>query len=561
MSYLLYILIMQPKSRVMLLIPIVCAVAIAELVSIYSIYPFVKAASGEELPSFVGELFAYFGVDESNIILHLGFVSFLAVVFAGIIRAFGHSYIISFNHGFRNIITKRVIKSYLYSDYLSALKIDKQEIESSLFTDTDMLISTVFTPVTNILNSLVVLTFTLMLLLWLDWQATFIALSFFSAIYLVITQVAFKYLRRFSVTREKSNLKRYNAINSILSLFKHIKINNTQDVYLNSAYSNTVSFSKSIESSQKISIIPKFLIESLGFGIILFYLIVQVNTGGDVAKVAVFAFAGYRMMPLIQNIYSGLSQIKYGIPILRKISAFLTKMELEESTKLCKAGLKGIRVNDVDFAYSPDSNPILSGVTLDIHQGDSVGIVGKTGSGKSTFIDIISGLLIPTSGNVEFFLEGSGTLNQKSERTKIAYVDQNVILENTTIRENIKDNLSVTDDKILQLAESLGIDEDFKPGGSLALDRDVRRNGDNLSGGQKQRISILRAICKEPEMLILDEATSALDNETQSRVIDGIHQSGDIKILISIAHRVEALNKCNVLYRVADNGVTKIDKL
>lgn len=559
MNYLLSILKIQPRNRMFLLLPIVFFVAVAELISIYSIYPFFRAAAGEELPSFVSELFISFGItDNYEIILALGVTSFCAVLFSGLIRAIGNSFIILFNHNFRNIITEKVLNSYLYCDYLTALKRNRQEMESSLFTDTDMLISTVFTPLTNILNSLVVLIFTLSFLVYLDLKATFVALAFFSIIYFVIVKVAFRYLRRFSLTREENNLKRYETINSILSLYKHIKINSSQKFYLSESVQSTKLFSRSISSSQQLSIIPKFIIESLGFGIILYYLVIQMSNGGDIAKVAVFAFAGYRMMPLIQNIYSGVTQIKYGIPLLKKVSKFLENFDFNNIPKKEKLGLKGIDINCISFSYSDTTKYVLEDATLKIETGDSIGIVGTTGSGKSTLIDIISGLLTPSKGSIKYIMADDSHLNLAHDSLKIAYVDQNVILENKTIRDNISDHKNLSDKEILEISAVLELETEFEVGGTLSLGNQVLRNGDNLSGGQKQRISILRAVCKKPEILILDEATSALDNETQAKVIKGIHNLEFVKVIISIAHRVEALNQCNKIFRVSNNRIEKV---
>lgn len=559
MNYLFSILKIQPRNRLLLLLPIVFFVAVAELISIYSIYPFFRAAAGEQLPSVITELFLYFGVEDNNkVILVLGLTSFCAVFFSGIMRAIGNSYIILFNHNFRNIITEKVLNSYLYCDYLTALKRNRQEMESSLFTDTDMLISTVFTPLTNILNSIFVLVFTLSFLVYLDFTATFVALTFFGVVYFVIVKIAFRYLRRFSLTREENNLKRYETINSILSLYKHIKINSSQRFYLSESIQSTKLFSKSISSSQQLSLIPKFIIESLGFGIILYYLINQMSDGGDIAKVAVFAFAGYRMMPLIQNIYSGVTQIKYGIPLLKKVSKFLENFDFNNVAKKEKLGLKGIDINSVSFAYSDAGKYILENATLKIEAGDSIGIVGTTGSGKSTLIDILSGLLVPSKGTVNYMMDDNSNLNLANESLKIAYVDQNVILENKKIRDNISDHKNLSDKEILEIATVLNLENEFQEKGALSLNNQVLRNGDNLSGGQKQRISILRAVCKKPEILILDEATSALDNETQEKVIKGIHNLEFVKIIISIAHRVEALNQCNKVYRVSNNRIEKV---
>ena len=558
----IYIFGLQPKMRSIMLLPVVILVAIAELVSIYSIYPFIRAVSGEELPELESQLFAYFQITDSDqIILILGLICFIAVLLSGIIRAIGNAFIISFNHNFRNIISEKILKSFLYSEYLTSLKHNRQEIESSLFTDTDMLISTVFTPLTNLLNSAVILIFTLSFLIYLDPVATIIALTFFGIIYSLIVTIAFKFLRKFSKIREKNNLKRYEYANSILTMHKHIKINNTPKIYLDQIIKSTKLFSKSISNSQTLSMIPKFLIECLGFGIILLYMLSQMKTGGDLAKVAVFAFAGYRMMPLIQNVYSGLTQMKYGLPLINKFTKFVSKFENEIILNKQKEGLKQINLKNVSFSYKKENNPVISEVNINIQKGDSIGIIGSTGSGKSTLIDILAGILPPSNGTIDYIFDDASKMPSKNHSLKIAYVDQNVLIENKTIRENIIDHKKLDEFKIIRIAESLSLQSDIEEGGPLDLNKEVLRNGENLSGGQKQRISILRALYKEPEILILDEATSSLDNTTQEKVIDGIHGLANIKFILSIAHRIEALAHCNRVYEVANGKILEVDNV
>ena len=559
MSNIIYILGLQSKLRLMLLFPVVFLVAVAELLSIYSIYPFMRAASGEEIPEVEAQLLTYFQITDSDqIVLTLGVLCFITVIISGVIRALGNSYIILFNHNFRNIITAKILKSFLFSDYLTSLKHNRQEIESSLFTDTDMLISTVFTPLTNLLNSSVVLLFTLSFLVYLDTEATVVALIFFGLVYSVIVTIAFRYLRKFSKAREKSNLKRYEYVNSILTMYKHIKINNTTKFYLDQTVKSTKVFSKSISNSQTLSIVPKFLIESLGIGMILVYLLSQMNSGGDLAKVAVFGFAGYRMMPLIQNVYAGLTQMKYGLPLLSKFTKFVCAFEDNGGEKQKKEGLQLINLKNVSFCFDAENDLVLSDVNLRIQKGDSIGFVGETGSGKSTLIDILTGLLAPTKGDINYILDDASRIYMQNDRLKIAYVDQNVLLENKSIRDNIVDHEELDEAKIFKIAKALNLRSDLEVGSSMDLNKEVLRNGENLSGGQKQRISILRALYKEPEILILDEATSAMDNATQKKIVDGIHGLTNIKFILSIAHRIEALAHCNKTFKLAKGEITEV---
>jgi len=346
-----------------------------------------------------------------------------------------------------------------------------------------------------------------------------------------------------------------------------------QEKYFIDEFSNT--YSEYVDSNKDFLIIqrfPKAIIELFTIGGILSLISVKILIGADptslVPTLGMLALAAVRLMPCLNQMINMFNSIKFKFPLFNEIYDDLlivrNNKDLEDAGKIADVVQnvsfeKEISVKNLSFAYPSKDSEVLSNVSFTIPKGAFVGIVGPSGAGKTTFVDILLGLLVPSSGTItvdghDIYKELSGWLNN------VAYVPQSICLIDSSIKENIAFGIPVEDidneqiEKVLKMAELY----DFVQSLPEKENTNIGDRGAKLSGGQKQRIGIARALYQNPNVLILDEATSALDNETEKHISDTILKLKGKITIISIAHRLSTLEKCDFKIEFKNGKAEKI---
>ena len=271
-----------------------------------------------------------------------------------------------------------------------------------------------------------------------------------------------------------------------------------------------------------------------------------------------FAAVAFRLMPSINRILNALQTMRFSIPMVDTLYKELIVLDEPKKNSVFekKLFLHEISLKNLNFSYENNSHKIINNINIVIKKGDIIGIVGESGGGKSTLIDIILGLLAPTSGGI--FVDSIDIKkNIRGWQNNIGYVPQSIYLTDDTIRKNIAFGLPEEDIRDDLVSESISDAQLSKfitqlPDGMNTV---VGERGVRLSGGQRQRIGIARALYRKPEVLVLDEATSSLDNETELSVMKTILAlKGKITILI-VAHRLSTVTNCNLVYRISPKGL------
>ena len=276
-------------------------------------------------------------------------------------------------------------------------------------------------------------------------------------------------------------------------------------------------------------------------------------------KLALFAAAAFRIMPSISRLIVNFQALKFAIPSVNKLyKEFPLKNHLSIPTNSSKIidFKKEINISNLSFKYPDNAENILQDINVKIKFGESIGIVGKTGEGKSTFIDLICGLLEPQNGSI--LVDNNNILNNlRSWQKHIGYVTQNTYLLDDTIKENIIFGRDEHKDLNRNLTNSIKLAQLDKLISRLpdGLDTIVGDRGTRLSGGQIQRIGIARAIFNNSQVLIFDEATSALDTETEKNFINDIYKLKVNKTLIIISHRISVLEHCDHIYNIKNKSI------
>ncbi|EPC04180.1 hypothetical protein L861_02385 [Litchfieldella anticariensis FP35 = DSM 16096] len=328
--------------------------------------------------------------------------------------------------------------------------------------------------------------------------------------------------------------------------------------------------------TQALGQVPSYAMELMAFGSIIFLVLYLLSIHeGDFSSIlpilSVYALAGFKLLPAFQQVYRSITSIRGNIAAFEAIyedleASYNQRLVMSDSDNDTESSLPftinhGVSLRDVIFQYPGKDSPALNGLSIDIPANKVVGLVGSSGSGKSTAVDILLGLLKPDSGQVLVDGVPLYSLGERRWRNTVGYVPQSIFLADATIRENIAFGLppeKINEDRVKNAANLAHLDELLAslPSG---LNTRVGERGVQLSGGQRQRIGIARALYCDASILILDEATSALDGITEKLIMDAIHGLSGNKTIIMIAHRLATVSQCDCIYlmidgRVVDNG-------
>ena len=310
--------------------------------------------------------------------------------------------------------------------------------------------------------------------------------------------------------------------------------------------------------------------EALGMIIIALLGLINSNnpdiTNNFIVFLGVFALGAQRLLPSLQQIYGSWALMRSSASATEKILEFLRlEIPLENITSIQKYNFQNsIDIKNLFFSYGNESGNTLENINIKILKGEKIGFIGKTGSGKTTLIDLIIGLLKPSNGKI--LIDGNDLYNDIKLREKflsqwrsnIAYVPQTIFLSDSTIKENIifGFNQNKFDENLLKESAKISLVLPFSQKLPKGLDTITGEGGIRLSGGQRQRIGIARAIYKRSKVLVLDEATSALDQETESLIIENINKfDKDITILM-ITHRLSTLRNCDKIFEVSNKRLS-----
>lgn len=403
---------------------------------------------------------------------------------------------------------------------------------------------------------------------------SFVALFLFSMFgisYLII----FKFLKkRILYHGENISIKqnaRFKIMSESFGGIRDIILNNLNTYFIRDFKEASLQYARSQGSNVVFSLLPRYLVELVSYGSIIVLCIVllliqQNNTTSILATLSVFGLASLRLLPAFQSIYFNYSNISGNInayySIRNELFDYLKTNELNKNKNYIKLPkeFKEIKLIDIDFKYPNSKKNILKNINLSIGEKERIGIVGMTGSGKSTLVDIISGLILPTNGQVKI---DNYILNDETKNSWYDYiglVNQNIFISDQTIIENIaygipKNQIDLK--KIKNIVNTSLLDE-FVYKLPNKYNTVVGERGIQLSGGQKQRIAIARALYFNKKILILDEATSSIDAYIEDKIISRILEISKNMTLIMISHRINTLKECDTIYTISGGKI--VDK-
>ncbi|MBQ8262015.1 MAG: ABC transporter ATP-binding protein [Lachnospiraceae bacterium] len=470
-----------------------------------------------------------------------------------------------FGNQFRT--ANQMMISYLKRPYEFYLNADTPKVQRNITSDVINMYALMLC-LLQMMSEIVVFVFVVIAIMLLEPKMTLFLISVMLVSLLVI-KVLFKPIMS---KAGKDNRENYAGllkwIQQVVTGIKEIKIAN-REAYFAGQYIDCGN--RYISALRKYSIyknLPRLLIETICIASVLVYMIVMISNGDDmqnmVPLLGAFAFAVVRLLPSANRISNYMTDIAYYKPFLMGISDNLQK-EIADADKVLeslqrapkKLDIKDkVELKNITYAYPNTDVLIFDKAEMEIPIGAAVGIVGSSGSGKSTVVDILLGLLQLKDGQI--LADGVDVLSREHYGqwlNNVGYIPQQIFMLDDSIRKNIAFGIpeeEISEERLWEVLKEAQLDE-FVRSLPEGMETGIGERGIRLSGGQRQRIGIARALYDDPEILILDEATSALDNDTEAAIMESINRLHGKKTLVIIAHRLNTIENCEVIYRV-ENG-------
>jgi ATP-binding cassette subfamily B protein len=470
-----------------------------------------------------------------------------------------------FNKKLGEFIGSTIFCNYLKSPYSRIVSKNSSEA-LSLITDKTERINFLIYNFINIFNSLFILLSLLIGLIIITNYNVFFIMFFFGFFYYLINLFTLKKVKKFSEAISKNIFLKYKAVGESLSTIREVILNNAFKLFLDRFEKSDKNYRKAQMSVGIISSFPKIIIEFLGiiFICILSYYYINKNETHSailISYLGALVFALYRMLPLLNNLYASFVQI---LSAKNSSQEVLTELKNQpffynNNSLFNDVSFDSISFKNVYFKHESSTDYVLENINVFIKNNFIYGIFGKTGMGKSTFLDLLSGLLKPTQGEIlinNTVLQGN---NIRSWQDNISIVSQNIFLLDDTIKNNIafsqmNENLNI--ENIKEACKEAEIYE-FIESLPNKYDTIIGENGIRLSGGQRQRIAIARALFKKSKVLILDESTSSLDSETEKNILDRLLILKNKITIIIVTHRLTTLKYCNKVFEIKKKQISE----
>jgi ABC-type multidrug transport system fused ATPase/permease subunit len=458
-------------------------------------------------------------------------------------------------------LSVQVYKNILYQPYGELIKRNSSEILAGAHKARD-LVGYIIQPTLTFISSVLLLAAVLLTLLLVEPVVAISAVLGFGSLYVLATLVSKRFLQVNSIIYAKEMGRVNKAIQEGIGGIRDVIIDGTQATLTN-VYRHALSKMQHASAGNVlVAQLPRFVIEMLGLvflaGISFTIVSRDASLIATIPALGAVALGAQRLLPVLQQAYVAYVTIRGGIDSINDALSLLDQAATpaEASGAADTLTFKNTLLLDkISFAYAPDLKPILNDITIEIKCGTRIGLIGTTGGGKSTLVDLIMGLLSPSNGSI--YVDGVRLCerNIRSWHSFISHVPQSIYLADSSVAQNIAFGIEpqkIDMELMKQAAEMAQLTETIS-GLEKGYDTYVGERGIRLSGGQRQRIGIARALYKKPSILILDEATSALDSTTEKKVTEAIEQLDRKVTVITIAHRVESLKNCHVIYRL-DHG-------
>ncbi len=554
-----------------MLIPVMLGGGVIDMLGVASIMPFIAVLSNPSVVQTNGylnwayETFAFTSVTD--------FMRFLALIFFGLLvltlayRAMSIWVLSRFTQMREYSIGHELVRRYLGQPYDWFMNRHSADIGKSIMNEVSRVVGSVIIPLVQLVVQGAIVLSLLTLLLLVDHHVALTLGGAFVACYVSIYLLQRSYLRRIGLNLERANQARFRIVSEAFAGVKSAKVSGLEEHYAAAFARPAYDYARNIAASNLATQIPRLALELLAFGGMLgmiFFTIGDSSFQEMLPLLSVYGLASYRLMPAMQQAYLAASTLRVAGPVLDSLHAEYSALYVPAPTDNGpRLDLDDdIRLDRISYRYPGAGKMNIVGVDMTIKARTSIGIVGPTGSGKTTTADIILGLLQPAEGSLLVDGQRVGTANRARWQKSIGYVPQQIFLIDDTVAANIAYGTPrdlIDKEGTIQAARIANLHDFVVNELPSGYDTMVGERGVRLSGGQIQRIGIARALYRKPALLVLDEATSALDTLTESAVMDAISNLSHKLTMVIVAHRLSTVRDCDRIYvmehgRISESG-------
>jgi len=578
-SIILFLTLLNPNQqrRLFVLQILVIFMALAEILGVASIGPFM-ALIGDvgilEGDNPLGELYKISGLTKSyDFIFWVGLAVLFLLTVGALISMFTIWRLSLFAQKTGTEIGDRLYKHYMYQPWLFHASESSAQLIKKIATETERVTTNIITPLMQMNARLVTALLMSFAIFIFNPKIMIFCLIIFACAYILLYNLIKIKLTLNGQTISDSSLQRFKLMSEGFGGIKEVLLLGRQREFVERFESSGKKLAHSLGSTLGLSQVPRYFMELIGFGSVIFLVLYlsrnyESDLGSILPVLSVYSMAGLKLLPVFQTTYGSIAQIRGSLSAFESIKDDLRASQekvnpetQENPTEKHLSAQNSIKLENIEFTYPDKQKPALTQLNMEIPINRLVGLVGSSGSGKSTAIDILLGLIKPDRG--QLLIDGKPLLPPqiRAWQNTLGFVPQSIFLTDASIIENIAFGIaphSIDIERAKHVIELVHLDKLIQqlPNG---LNTTVGERGVQLSGGQRQRIGIARSLYHNAEILILDEGTSALDGITEKLIMDTIHEFTGSKTIIMIAHRFTTIQKCDIIFfmdegKIVDQG-------
>ncbi len=564
----------KEKNRLYFQFACILTLTFIDILGIASILPFMAVVGSPaviQTNPLLKQLYDLMGfTNPKSFLFFLGIIMLGLLVFSNLLKAFSAWLKLKYDNELYCALSNRLLASYLSRSYQFFLNRNTAEMGKNVLAEVSKVIGGIISPSMQAFSSGLISLFIISLLMIVNPLIAISIAVVLGGSYGLIYWVVRLRLLQIGQSQLEANTMKFKVSSEALAGIKDLKILGREWVFLERFAFYAQRHSRSNVTFGIISEIPRYALEIIAFGGILLILLLSLESDQNVSEVipllSLYAFAGYRLLPNLQQLFSNISTARYNLPALEILYEDLHVEKAATETDITLTNFRlplqplsfthELFLKDVYFSYFGAQEPVIKGINLTIIPKTSIGFVGPTGSGKTTIVDLILGLLGPTSGQLLVDGVEINTSNLARWQHNLGYVPQHIYLCDDTITRNIAFGVSeheIDMQAVIRAAHIANLHTFIETELPKGYETVVGERGIRLSGGQRQRIGIARALYRDPPVLIMDEATNALDGITEEAVMEALHTLSGQKTIIMIAHRFTTVKDCNLIY-LMDQG-------